>query len=147
MTTPHPDFTMFEFPITMPMEDYEFLGIIMEAMTAESWKTVSPAYYDEALKGRYATDPEMAKMVDLITESRIYDYSVACTQSLGKAMLPLLLCEHIGLNDPDLASRLATNERATRRTLAEILLLCFDVEDEEGVLGADYEMPDAKFGE
>ena len=27
------------------------------------------------------------------------------------------------------------------------ILLCFDVKDEEGLLGADYEIPDAAFGE
>lgn len=140
-TTPHIDFTLFEYPITMPTEDYDFLGIMMEALNAESWKTVSPAYYDEALKGRYATDPNMARMVDLITETRIYDYSVACAQSLGDAMLPFLVTRHVAHNDPDLASRLEKNDRAIRRTLAEILLLCFDVEDTEGVLGVDYEDP------
>jgi len=147
ITTPSSHFSMFEFPITMPTEDYDFLGIIMEAMTAESWKTVSPAYYEEALKGRYATDPDMARMVDLISESRTYDYSVACSQSLGHGMLPNLLNWHIADNDTDLASHLERTEHASMRTLAEILLLCFDVEDTTGILGVDYEMPDAMFGE
>ena len=147
MTTPNINFTLFEFPVTLPTEDYEFLGIVMEALTAESWKTVTPTYYEEALKGRYATDPEMAKMVDLISESRIYDYSIACGQSLGNGSLPWLICWHIADGDADLASRLAETNAKTARSLAEILLLCFDVEDEEGILGADYEMPDAMFGE
>ena len=89
----------------------------------------------------------MAKMVDLISDSRIYDYSIACAQSLGDCMLPWLINWHICDGDADLASRLARTNARVRRSLAEILLLCFDVEDEEGILGADYEMPDAMFGE
>jgi hypothetical protein len=137
---------MFGIPVTLEMEDYDFVGIIMEALNAESWKTVYPTYYDEALKGRYATDPNMAKMVDLITETRMYDYSIVCAQSLGNGMLPWLINWHVADNNPDLASRLAETEPARRITFAQILLI-YDVEDEAGVLGPDFEIPDAKFGE
>jgi len=144
MTTPDWYFTMFGIPVTLPEEDYEFVGVLMEVLNAESWKTVYPAYYEEALKGRYATDPNMARMVDLITESRVYDYTVMVAQSNGT--IPWIVNDCIKENDTDLASRLAQNDLAIKRTLAEILLLCYDIEDTTGILGVDYEVPDEEFG-
>ena len=118
---------MFGIPSTLPFEDYEFVGILMEVLNAESWKTVYPAYYEEALKGRFSTDENMAQMIELITNSRVYEYGILCAQSLGNAKLPYLICYCIAENDIDLASRLAENDESIKRTLAEILSY-FDVE-------------------
>jgi hypothetical protein len=145
LSAPDTFFTMFGVPITLDPDDYEFVGIVMEALNAESWKTVYPAYYEEALKGRFSTDENMANMIELITNSRVYEYGILCAQSLGNAKLPYLVCYSISENNVDLASRLAENDHSIRRTLAEILTF-FDVEDETGILGADYEVPDNQFG-
>jgi len=145
LTAPDTFFTMFGIPTTLPFDDYEFVGVAMEALNAESWKTVYPAYYDEALKGRFATDENMAKMIELITNSRVYEYGILCAQSLGTAKLPYMICEQISMNSTDLASRLAEKDFDIRRTLAEILTY-FDVEDESGILGPNYEIPDNQFG-
>lgn len=146
MTTPDYLFTMFGLPITLPQEDYEFVGILMEALNAESWKTVYPAYYEEALKGRYSTDENMAKMIELITDSRMYEYGMTCIQFLAyPAKLPCMVCYHITDNNVDLASTLAQSDREIKYKLADLLMF-FDVEDTTGVLGDDYEMSDNQFG-
>lgn len=144
ITSPDSYFTMFGVPVTLPGEDYDLVGVIMEALNAESWKTVYPAYYEYALRGRYSADENMARMVELIADSRIYEYAPLCGQSLNNAKLHTLLCVCIDENNTDLASILAENDHFTRRALAEILVF-FDVEDETGILGADYVIPDAKF--
>ena len=146
ITSPDTHFTMFGLPVTIPEEDYDMVGIVMEALNAESWKTVYPAYYEYALKGRYSADENMAKMIELIADSRIYEYGPLCAQSLNNAKLPVMICNCITENNADLASKLAENDHAIKRALAEILTF-FDVEDETGILGPDYEIPDAKFGE
>ncbi len=145
LSAPDTFFTMFGLPITLDPDDYEFVGIIMEALNAESWKTVYPAYYDEALKGRFSTDENMADMIELITDSRVYEYGILMGQFLGNVKLPYEICYHIAENSTDLASHLAENDLYIKRTLAEILTF-FDVEDETGILGADYERPDNEFG-
>ncbi len=146
ITSPDSYFTMFGVPVTLPQEDYDLEGVIMEALNAESWKTVYPAYYEYALRGRYSADENMARMIELIADSRIYEYAPLCGQSLNNAKLHTLMCVCIDENNTDLASILAENDHFTKRALAEILVF-FDVEDETGILGADYEIPDAKFGE
>ena len=66
-------FSNFGVPISM-VNDTEFIGVIYEALCAESYKTVYPAYYDTALKGRYSADPTTAEMIDLIMDGRAFDF-------------------------------------------------------------------------
>lgn len=55
----------------------------LEALAAESYKTVSSIYYDIVLKSRYTRDPETAEMVDLIRNSVYTDFAFAWGGSLN----------------------------------------------------------------
>lgn len=65
-------------------EDLERTGIVLEAMAAESRKTVTPAYYEKTLVGKYIRDEESEDMLTIILESRVYDlgwfYQVGFTE-------------------------------------------------------------------
>jgi len=106
LTVPEYDFSVYGVPVTLPMEDYEFVGIVMEAMCAESWKTVTPAYYDEALKGRYSADPTTAEMIDLIMDGRVFDWGYQVAIYLT-CKYPYLFMYNLNANNVDLASTLA----------------------------------------
>ena len=54
--------------------DPEMVGIITEAMSAESYNYVTPAYYEVALKIKYSRDEESVKMLDLIKDGIKYDF-------------------------------------------------------------------------
>ena len=54
-------------------EELEFIGIITEALCAESYKQVYPVYYDIMLKNRYADQPDDAEMIQLVMDGRVYD--------------------------------------------------------------------------
>lgn len=58
-------------PVTV--SDIERTSVILEALTAESYYTLRPAFYDVALKTKYARDEESGRMLDLIFSSRCYD--------------------------------------------------------------------------
>ena len=60
--------------IVRSITDPEFVGIITEVLCAESWKKTIPAYYDTALKYKGARDYESIAMIDMIMESRIFDF-------------------------------------------------------------------------
>lgn len=66
-------FSVFGVPISMH-DQFDYVSMIFEAICAESWKTVTPAYYDMALKGKYSSDATTAEMVDLIMDGRAYDF-------------------------------------------------------------------------
>lgn len=54
--------------------ELEYIGVITEALCAETYKTVLPKYYDESLKKRYASSPEDAEMIELCVASCVYDW-------------------------------------------------------------------------
>ena len=54
-------------------ENKEFAGIILEAVAAESSRTLRPAYYEITLKTKGARDVESEQMLDIIIQNRIFD--------------------------------------------------------------------------
>jgi ABC-type glycerol-3-phosphate transport system substrate-binding protein len=62
---------LFVVPVTNP--DPERTGIIVEALAAESHKTVKPAYIDVALGNKYLRDDDSTPMIEIILDSRVYD--------------------------------------------------------------------------
>lgn len=67
-------FAVFGIPTTA-YDDLDFVGVIFEALSAESYKTVFPAYFDEALKKKYASSVETGEMIDIIMNGRNFDFS------------------------------------------------------------------------
>lgn len=63
--------TAYGIPVTC--RDFERLGTVLEAMAQISKYTLTPAYYDVALKGKYIRDEESAEMLDIILAQRTYD--------------------------------------------------------------------------
>ncbi|MBR5445006.1 MAG: extracellular solute-binding protein [Clostridia bacterium] len=51
----------------------ELTGTTLEAMAYYSTSTLTPAYYDNALKTRYVRDEESGEMLDIIFATRVYD--------------------------------------------------------------------------
>jgi hypothetical protein len=52
----------------------DMIGAVTEVLNAESWKLVTPAYYDVALKVKATRDMESVTMLDNIVNSRIFDF-------------------------------------------------------------------------
>ena len=51
----------------------ELTGVTLEALAYYSTSTLTPAYYDNALKTRYVRDEESGEMMDIIFATRVYD--------------------------------------------------------------------------
>ncbi len=64
----------------------EETGMILEAMAAGSVNTLTDAYYDKNLTGKFMRDDDSAEMLDIILAHRIYDvarfYNISSTTSL-----------------------------------------------------------------
>ena len=63
--------TAISVPATSP--EPERTGMILEALTGESYYTLRPAYYDVSLKTKFMRDDESGEMLDLIFNTRCYD--------------------------------------------------------------------------
>lgn len=119
-------FSVFGLPLTSAPE-IEFVSIIFEAMSAESYKMVFPAYYDQALKGKYSSDATTAEMVELIMAGRAFDFSFQFGESCFQR-LPYLIRDHLVNNNPNLASAYKKLEKALNKSLDKILGKAYDLE-------------------
>jgi hypothetical protein len=55
-------------------EKQDMLGATLELMAAESYRQVSPKYYEVCLKSKYSADVEDARMYDLILAGNRLDF-------------------------------------------------------------------------
>ena len=62
------------FSVPIVAQRLELISVITEALAAEGYKTVVPAFYEIGLKTKYARDTESAEMLEIITASRYFDY-------------------------------------------------------------------------
>ena len=53
----------------------EMSAVMLEALNAESYKSVVNVYYDTALKDKYSRDEESRKMIDLINSNCFFDFT------------------------------------------------------------------------
>ncbi|PKM63103.1 MAG: hypothetical protein CVU97_01725 [Firmicutes bacterium HGW-Firmicutes-21] len=68
--------TCFAVPTSVNAKDLEFVGIVLEAIGAESKNVLHPAYYDVTLKYQRIRDDESDEMLDMIFASRGCDIGI-----------------------------------------------------------------------
>ena len=117
-------FTVFAVPLTMPAEDGEFVGTIYEALCAESYKTVFPAYYDVALKSRYSAEPATAEIIDIIMAGRNLDFTFPFGSKLMD--LPYLFRTMVVANDNNVASRYTKSKKAMNKNVENFLKIFYE---------------------
>ncbi len=69
------------------VKDTEFVGRVVEALSAESWKTVTPTLYEVALKTRYLRDDESKEVMDIIIENTVFDFGTVYDNWNGFAFM------------------------------------------------------------
>ena len=89
----HDQMTVLAVPNTNKTEEeLSMLGAVLEALASESYKYVTPAYYELALKAKYSNDPESIEMLDLITENIFLDPGVIYTKAIESVHQKLRTC-------------------------------------------------------
>lgn len=109
-------FSVFSVPVTA--SDLEFVGIIFDALSAETWRTVYPAYYDTALKSRYSADPEVAEIVDIIMAGRKFEFTFQFGNDLQH--LPYMFREMLAAKTTDVASKYKTVESKMKEAIEKM---------------------------
>ena len=64
---------LMSIPLVLTGEKLSNLGIVLEAMAAESHYELIPTYIEESLKTKYSRDAESAGMLDIIINNRVFD--------------------------------------------------------------------------
>ncbi len=71
------------FTVPSVAADPAFCGTVLDGLCAYSLEMVVPAYYEKALKSKYARDMESEEMLNLVKESVWFDFGFVYSQSLG----------------------------------------------------------------
>ena len=124
LTNAYDQFSVFGVPMSVPTSDLEFVGMIYEALNAESYKTVYPAYYDVALKGKYSEDEDTANMVDIIMDGRLFDFSFQFGESYFNR-IPYWFRDRLAAKKADIATYYEKNIGKVEANLPK-LYACYD---------------------
>ena len=111
-------------PIAVPItasEKLDNIGIVVEALNAEGYKQVFPAYYETAMKTRYADQTDDAKMIDLVHENVIISFTYLYGDY--KSVYNIMLENLFGATSPskDVASWCAKNEKTQAKRVETLM--------------------------
>lgn len=106
---------LFLVPITNP--DPERISVILEALCAEGYRSVIPAYYEVALQKKYTRDDLSVQMLDIIKDGRVFDIGYYyCGGTFGSAGYNLA-----NSTDRSFSSYYAKNEKSVNAELGRKL--------------------------
>lgn len=101
--------------IPIDVKNPEMSSVILEALCAESYRKVTPAYFDVALKNRYSRDEATAEMMDLIVDSILINFESLYNESISNIWFVLRTLMPQKSNS--FASYWAGREKVTRKTI------------------------------
>lgn len=107
--------TAFSVPTTTA--DIARTGTITEAMAEISKYTLTPAYYEVALKGKFIRDEESAEMLDIILAQRAYDLGMIFNWGNMFSTITSLSTS----KNADFASSYAKRESATQKAIDKFI--------------------------
>lgn len=117
----HNAFSTVSVPVTC--SDIDAAAATIEAMCAEGYRSVVPAYYETALKVKYSRDDETSQMLDMISDSVVFDFAFIYSASLSNVMQQFR--ELVKLNSGTAASTMESNYPKFEAKL-ETLLASFE---------------------
>ena len=103
-------------PTAIPatVTDMSRSGVIMSALAAGGYKEVAPAYYETALKAKFAMDEGSAEMLDIIASNAVADGTIMFTDSLIYTFLDYMK------DSKEFASFWAVKEKSAQKYLDQI---------------------------
>lgn len=114
---PHDTTTLGVIPVTCTKLD--IVSAVIEALCAESYRTVMPAYYETALKVKYARDDLSSQMIDIIHDALWTDFTYIYSPAMSD--IGTIWRTLMGNKKYDLASEFATREKAVQTGLDKLV--------------------------
>ena len=106
--------------VSVAGKNLEMTGAVLEALAAESYRRVTPAWYESAMKLKYSRDDISSQMIDLIKDSMATDFIFAYNASLNG--LGQIFRTIIGQNKPETyVSTVESKIAAAEATLGDLL--------------------------
>lgn len=119
LTSDMDNYSVLGVPITC--KNIDMVSVITESMNVESYRTVFPAYYEKALKGKYARDEESIEMIDMVMAGRRFDFATLYTAASDLNALNTIVQASVRSKNADFASRYMSNEKVLKKKLEKIV--------------------------
>ena len=104
-------------PITLTGEKLDEVGLVLEALSAESYYTLIPEYIETSLKTKNSRDAESADMLDIILGNRVFDpMNVYSFANFGDAIM-----DAADANNKDMASLIKSKEKLVNKSIEKVL--------------------------
>ncbi|MCR5263115.1 MAG: ABC transporter substrate-binding protein [Clostridiales bacterium] len=114
-----PDYISFYtdrfFIVPNTSTNLEKTGLMLEAMSAEGYRVIYPAYYEIALKVKYTQDDESVRILDIINQSRLMSFTYVYDNSSLKSIFNNMF--NASKPNSDFASFLAKNEKSAQKRI------------------------------
>ncbi len=116
--------TITSFPYTLygiPIDarDPDMSAAVLEAMASESYRTVSPALFENAFKVKYAQDMQSSLMYDLIRSTVSFDFGRVFNNDLGGLTYSLFRTAVVSQNT-NWASTVKSNEKVLTKQIEKL---------------------------
>ena len=108
----------------------EYLGAIMEALAYESYKNVTPVYYESALKLKYTDEAIDAQIIDIIKNGSRFNPTVQLGKLIGNGKIEYSIINTvISANDKtSIASVLKGNQKAWEKEIEDFIAMTREVQ-------------------
>ena len=108
---------LMSIPITCAGDELSEVGMILEALAAESHYTLIPEYIETSLKTKNSRDAESADMLDIILNNRVFDpMNVYSFANFGDAIM-----DAADANNKDIASLIKSKEKIVSKSIERLL--------------------------
>jgi hypothetical protein len=110
-------YSLFSIPVTC--QNLDLLGATCEAMAAQSYRTLTPTFYEIALKNKYTRDSESSMTLDLIRDGCMFNFGFVNSNSMGNPMH--IFRELIEAKKTDFVSLYKSKEKSYNKALEKLL--------------------------
>ncbi len=107
-------------------QNLDIAGTVLEALNAETYRSVTPVWYETALKIKYSRDDLSSQMIDLIHDAMTTNFVFAYNTSLDG--IGWIYRELVSQKSTDYASKVKSKEKSAQRRLSK-LVDAFTAED------------------
>ena len=108
---------LMSIPITCAGDELSEVGMVLEALAAESHYTLIPEYIETSLKTKNSRDAESADMLDIILGNRVFDpMNVYSFANFGDAIM-----DAADANNKDMASLIKSKEKLVNKSIEKVL--------------------------
>lgn len=111
------NYTVLGVPTTAT--DLEMISIITESLNIESYKTLFPTYYEQALQNKFSRDTESIEMVDILMKGRNFDFVTLFSSNISG--MPWLFRSLVASKSNSFASSYASAEKAATIGLDKVV--------------------------